>query len=170
MSSDISLHTDQQYISLLSDIRERLKTAQLKAAISVNRELLSLYWQIGKRILELQAEAKWGDKLLEALEDLRSSFPDLKGFSKTNLKYMRLFAQAYSDFQLGQTVFDQLTWSQHILLLQHTQSTQERIWYTQQIIENSWSFRLLQKQLKANLYARQGNHDPPVSGKLSPLI
>ncbi len=153
------LNTDQQYLDLLKDIKHWLKTAQLKTAAAINRELLALYWEVGRRILKLQASSKWGDKVLNALEkDLRSSFPDIKGFSKTNLKYMRLFAQTYPDFQIGQTVSDQLTWSHHIALLQYTQSENERNWYTQQIIENGWSFRTLQDQLKADLFARQGQH------------
>src|SRR5690348_11659380 len=108
----VSIHQQPEYKSLLADIKQKLKASQLRAVIAVNQYLLQFYWEVGKLILEKQKASKWGDKLLEALEkDLRASFPDMDGFSRTNLKYMRRFAEVYPDFQIGQAVPDQLTWS-----------------------------------------------------------
>ena len=177
MIKNVSLYASQEYLLLLKDIKERLKMAQIKTAVAINCELLQLYWEIGKKILEQQQKAKWGDKLLDVLEkDLKSSFPGLKGFSKTNLKYMRLFAEAYPNFVIGQTVSDQLPWSHHMVLLQHAKSAEERHWYMQQTLSSGWSFRVLSNQLKSKLYDRQAKdqqktsnfhrHLPDVQSKL----
>jgi len=157
-TDEIVLHADKDYLVLLKDIKQRLKTTQLKAAIAVNKELIILYWEIGHRILKLQQMAHWGDKLLDALsKDIKSSFPSVKGFSLTNLKYMRRFAELYPDIAaISQTLSDQLPWSHHVALLQGTESNAEREWYIQHIINEGWSYRMLNEQLKSNLYARQG--------------
>jgi predicted nuclease of restriction endonuclease-like (RecB) superfamily len=86
------------YSSFLQDLKERIRHAQVKAALSVNRELVLLYWQIGREILSRQASEGWGTKVIEQLaQDLRGEFPQLSGLSSRNLKYMRAFAEAYSD-------------------------------------------------------------------------
>ena len=84
------------YATLLGDLKQQIRSAQIRAALSVNRELLHLYWQIGRLLVERQKNARWGAKVLDQLSaDLRREFPDIKGFSTTNLKYMRSFAAAY---------------------------------------------------------------------------
>ena len=89
---------DVSYDDFLSDLKVRIRTAQVKAALAVNRELVLLYWQIGRDILLRQGEQGWGAKIIERLsQDLRVAFPEMKGFSPRNLKYMRAFAEAYPD-------------------------------------------------------------------------
>ena len=105
------------YAELLEGLKKRIREARVKASLSVNRELVRLYWEIGRSILERQKSSHWGDKVLDKLAmDLRREFPNMKGFSRTNLKYMRMFAQAYPEF--GQQPVDQryrrncrLSWS-----------------------------------------------------------
>jgi predicted nuclease of restriction endonuclease-like (RecB) superfamily len=86
------------YDEFLRDLKERIRTAQIKAALAVNRELVLLYWQIGCQILARQKSEGWGAKVVEQLaKDLKSEFPDMTGLSRTNLLYMRAFAEAYPD-------------------------------------------------------------------------
>ena len=111
-SNPQSLQLDIHYRNLLNEIKSRLKKAQLRAAIAVNHELIRFYWEVGKLILEWQEKAKWGDKLYDLLaQDLRHSFPNTEGFSKTNLENMRLFAKNYPNREFSQALPDQLTWT-----------------------------------------------------------
>lgn len=151
-------HSDIDYQNLLAEIKTRLKKAQIRAAIVVNHELIKFYWDIGKLIIQQQKKAKWGEKLFEALSnDLRRTFPNTEGFSKTNLKYMRLFAQSYPNGEFSQALPDQLTWTHQIVLIQSFSAEEANIklWYAQKTIENEWSYRELQKQIKSDLYSRQ---------------
>lgn len=150
--------SDKHYNNLLSEIKVRLKKAQLRAAIVVNHELIQFYWEVGKLIIESQEKAKWGDKLFDVLSsDLRKLFPNTDGFSKTNLKYMRLFARHYPQMEFGQALPDQLTWTHHIVLIQafSPEKTVVKQWYAQQTVENGWAYRELQVQIKNDLYGRQ---------------
>jgi predicted nuclease of restriction endonuclease-like (RecB) superfamily len=153
-----SLASEASYKKLLTEIKSKLKSAQLRAMVAVNQELIVFYWETGRLIIEQQEKAKWGDKLFEALaHDLVQSFPDMKGFSKTNLKYMRIFAQHYPNKEFGQALPDQLTWTHHIVLLQSfkPENILEKQWYASQTVENGWPYRELQNQIKGGLYKRQ---------------
>lgn len=152
------LHVDKRYKELLKEIKFRLQKAQLRAAIAVNRELIQFYWEVGKLIVERQTQAQWGDKLFDNLaKDLSHSFPDTKGFSKTNLKNMRLFATHYPASEFGQALPDQLTWTHHVVLLQQValEDLAKKQWYAIQTVENGWSYRQLREQILAGLYDRQ---------------
>lgn len=100
------------YAAWIADVKLRIRAAQQRAALAVNKELLQLYWQIGHDILDRQAEAGWGTGILSQIEaDLRAEFPEMRGFSQTNLKYMRMFAEAWPDLSaMGQRFVDQLPW------------------------------------------------------------
>jgi|688.fasta_scaffold369534_1 predicted nuclease of restriction endonuclease-like (RecB) superfamily len=155
------LHLDPQYQNLLNEIKARLKKSQLRAAIAVNHELIQFYWEVGNLIIERQEQSKWGDKLFDVLsDDLRRSFPNTEGFSKTNLKNMRLFAKNYPSKEFSQALPDQLTWTHHIVLIQTLRSEKDHIkqWYALKTLENGWSYRELQAQIKDDLYSRQSNH------------
>ena len=144
--SSSELHLDVQYQSLLSEIKSRLKKAQLRAVISVNHELIQFYWGIGKLILEREKKSKWGSKLFEVLaSDLRNEFPDTQGFSKTNLIFMRLFAKHYSSGQFGEALPHQLTWTHHVVLIRTIKPKNLHIkqWYAAKTVENGWSYREL---------------------------
>ncbi|WPX41964.1 MULTISPECIES: DUF1016 N-terminal domain-containing protein [unclassified Undibacterium] len=115
------------YADWLSDLKTRIRTAQTRAVIAVNKEQIHLYWQIGKDILEKQSRQGWGAKVIDQLAaDLNKEFPGIKGFSSRNLKYMRAFAEAYSDEQFVQTVSAQISWSHNCALLDKLQLGKRR--------------------------------------------
>jgi len=154
------LHLDTQYQHLLTEIKSRLKKAQLRAAIVVNRELIQFYWEIGMLILAEQAKSTWGDKLYHVLAaDLGESFPGVQGFSKTNLYYMRMFAKHYPKGEFVQALPEQLTWTHHTLLTQMVapQNLHIKQWYAAKTVKNGWSYRELRAQIKADLYSRQAD-------------
>ena len=145
------------YAEFLADLKERIRKARIKAALSANRELVLLYWEIGRMILERQRKEGWGSKVIDRLaQDLRREFPDLKGFSARNLKYMRAFAEAYPDKKFVQEVLAQITWYHNITLLEKVKDPKERIWYIQQTIEHGWSRNVLVHQIESGLYHRKG--------------
>lgn len=97
------------YDQLLRDLKERIRHAQVRAALAVNRELVALYWQIGQEILLQQQQQGWGAKVIERLaKDLKKEFPDMTGFSRSNLLSMRAFAEAYPDPQIVQQLVGQI--------------------------------------------------------------
>jgi predicted nuclease of restriction endonuclease-like (RecB) superfamily len=99
------------YEALLADLKNRIRTARVHAALSVNRELIQLYWHIGRTILERQEHEGWGSKVIDRLaDDLRQKFPDMKGLSQANLFYMRAFADAYPEEAIVQQFVGQLPW------------------------------------------------------------
>ncbi|MBD0361454.1 MAG: DUF1016 domain-containing protein [Coleofasciculus sp. C3-bin4] len=141
----------------LKDLKGRIRAAQVKAALAVNKELILLYWQIGCEILARQKEQGWGSKVIDRLaKDLKREFPDITGFSPRNLKYMRAFAEAYPDEQFVQEALAQITWYHNIALLEKLKDTQQRLWYARKTIENGWSRNILALQIESNLYQRQG--------------
>lgn len=145
------------YDALLKGLKERIRHAQVRAALSVNNELISLYWQIGKEILEQQKALGWGAKVIAKLAaDLRSSFPEMRGFSPRNLKYMRAFAEAYPDFEFVQQAVAQIPWGHNVRILDYVKNDTERRWYIDQVIRYGWSRDVLVMQIELNLYQRQG--------------
>ena len=147
----------QDYVKTLEVLKRQIQEAQIKAALSVNQELIRLYWNIGSLILEKQRDGGWGSKTVDRLaNDLRVAFPQMKGFSLTNVKYMAQFARELPDFPISQTVFGQITWSHNIVLLQKLSSKQERLWYANKTLENGWSSRLLVIWIENDLYNREG--------------
>jgi predicted nuclease of restriction endonuclease-like (RecB) superfamily len=145
------------YAQLLYDLKTRIRESQVKAALSVNREMVLLYWHIGRKILERQATEHWGTKVIARLaKDLRMEFPEMQGFSPRNLKYMRSFAEAYPDKQFVQQVVAQIPWGHNVRILDRVKDASEREWYIRQTIENGWSRNILTLQIENALYRRQG--------------
>ncbi|WP_375443713.1 DUF1016 N-terminal domain-containing protein [uncultured Fibrella sp.] len=115
------------YTQLLDELKANIRQARLRATVAANAELLQLYWQIGKQTLTQQEQAQWGDKITAQLAvDLQSEFPTMKGLSHRNIKYMRQFAVAYTDFSIGQRPVAQLSWSHHIILMDKLTQPEER--------------------------------------------
>lgn len=157
MTRQTTLFSDDNYNAFLRDLKGRIRAAQVKAALAVNKELILLYWQIGREILARQKEQGWGSKVIDRLaKDLKREFPDITGFSPRNLKYMRAFAEAYPDEQFVQEALAQITWYHNIALLEKLKDAQQRLWYAQKTIENGWSRNILALQIESNLYQRQG--------------
>jgi len=145
------------YEEFLRGLKQRIQQARLKAVLAVNRELILFYWRLGRDILERQDQAGWGAKIVDRLsEDLHREFPDDKGFSPRNLKYMRAFAEAWPDQQIVQQAAAQLPWFHNCVLLDKIKDAGERIWYVQQAIQNGWSRNVLMMQIEGGLYRRQG--------------
>jgi predicted nuclease of restriction endonuclease-like (RecB) superfamily len=156
MPKQASLFSDSQYADFLNGLKQRIRTAQVKAALAVNRELVLLYWQIGREIIERQQEQGWGTKVIDRLaKDLKQEFPDIKGFSRSNLKYMRAFAEAYPNAEISQQLAGQIPWFHNCVLLDKVKDPQERLWYIQQTVENGWSRNVLVMQIESQLYQRQ---------------
>lgn len=145
------------YADWLAELKGRIHSAQQRAALAVNRELVLLYWQIGHDILARQAAQGWGAKVIDRLaHDLRIAFPDVKGFSRRNLKYMRAFAEAWPEPGFVQEVLAQLPWYHQIALLDKLKISSERRWYVQQAVDNGWSRNVLAMQIETRLLERQG--------------
>lgn len=131
---------DKTYLELLLEVKTKIRAAQIQAMVAVNRQLVLLYWEIGQSILERQRLANWGDKVLKQLAaDLKMEFPNMEGFSMTNLKYMRQFARAYPELPIGQAPLDQLSWYHNITLLQKCPDESQRFWYAAAALEYGWS-------------------------------
>ncbi len=151
---------DKAYQQWLVEIKERVQTSQIRAIRTVNNELVSLYWQIGKSILEKQEQLGWGAKVIEQLsKDLRKIFPDMKGFSRTNLLYMRSFAENYPEEEKVQQLAGQLPWFHNCVLLDKVKDEAQRTWYCQQAIEYGWSRNILVHHIETRLFERQGKAD-----------
>lgn len=145
-------------VDWLADLKGRIHTAQQRAALAINRELVGLYWQIGRDILVRQAEQGWGAKVIERLaHDLRTAFPEIKGFSSRNLKYMRAFAEAWPDAEFVQAVLAQLPWYHQLALLDKLKCPEDRRWYAAKAIEHNWSRNVLVMQIETHLLQRSGS-------------
>jgi len=145
------------YGELLGDLKERIHAAQIKAALSVNRELIALYWQIGRAIGERQETRGWGTQVIDRLSaDLRHAFPDMRGFSPRNLRYMRTFAAAYPEPDFWQQAAANLPWGHVMRLLDTVPDPAARAWYAQEAVEYGWSRAILTHQIEVKLYERQG--------------
>ena len=148
---------DENYITLLNGLRQRIRSAQIKAALAVNQELTLLYWHIGREILEQQKQQGWGSKVIDRLsKDLRREFPQVKGLAPRSLKYMRSFAEAYPNEQIVRQVVAQIPWGHNQKLLNKLNTQEERLWYAEKTIENGWSRDVLELQIESGLYTRQG--------------
>jgi predicted nuclease of restriction endonuclease-like (RecB) superfamily len=145
------------YGEWLIDLKGRIHNAQQRATLAVNRELVQLYWQIGNDILSRQAQQGWGAKVIERLaQDLRAAFPDMKGFSPRNLKYMRAFAEAWPDAAIVQQAVAQLPWGHNLVLLDKLPGPETRRWYAAKAVEHNWSRNILVMQIETRLLERSG--------------
>jgi len=152
--------TDPHYRQWLGELKQTIQGAQQRAALAVNQQLLQLYWQLGRSILQQQQAQGWGAKVIEQLaQDLKQAFPQMKGFSRANLMYMRAFAEAWPDFDsnaIVQQAVGQLPWGHNLVLLGKVKETEQRIQYARQAQLNGWSRSVLVHQIESGLLERQG--------------
>lgn len=128
------------YAALLGEIKQRVGDARLRASVSVNRELIALYWTIGRDILSRQDQEGWGTRIVDRLAaDLSRAFPQMSGFSARNLKYMRSFAEAWPDPEIVQQLVALLPWGHNLRLIEAVKSAEQREWYARQALEHGWS-------------------------------
>jgi predicted nuclease of restriction endonuclease-like (RecB) superfamily len=145
------------YDQFLSALMERIRSAQVRAAVSVNRELVLLYWEIGRDLVDRQEREGWGTRVIDRLAaDLRAAFPGQQGFSPRNLRYMKAFALEWPDRGVVEEVLVNIPWSHHVTLLEKVPSPAERLWYARQCIHGGWSRNVLLHQISSGLVQRQG--------------
>lgn len=155
--SDPAVPPEPDYAGLLADLKVRITTARVGAALAVNRELILLYWSLGRDILDRQGAEGWGAKVIDRLaDDLRRAFPEMTGLSGRNLRYMRAFAEAWPNPEMVQQLVARLPWGHNVRLVEAVKSPVEREWYARHAIENGWSRAVLAHQIDGGLYARQG--------------
>jgi predicted nuclease of restriction endonuclease-like (RecB) superfamily len=143
------------YAAWLAEIKTRIQGERLRLVLASNSVMVMLYWDIGRRILQKQAEQGYGARVIDRLAaDLRDAFPEMKGFSPRNLKYMRAFAAAWPDAELVQRTVAQLTWGQNIALLEKLDQSEDRLWYAARTLEHGWSRDILSLQIKGQAHLR----------------
>lgn len=145
------------YQAFIEGIKTRILSSRYQAARAVNQELILLYHHIGTQILAKQKVQGWGSKVIEHLSnDLKRAFPEMKGFSSRNLKYMRQFAELYPELEFVQQVVAQLPWGHHVYLMNFVPDKDERLFYLNKALENGWSRNLLELNIEKGLYHREG--------------
>lgn len=153
------------YKNWLSELKSQIKRSQIKAAVAVNSELIQLYWNIGKQIIEKQKDAQWGDGLINQLsKDLRAEFPKMSGLSAKNLRSCRQFYLYYNQediiwkqvvSKLPDVLFS-VPWGHHIIIMNKAKDIHEALFYCTKTVENGWSRAILEYQIETGLAGRQG--------------
>lgn len=152
-----SVNTTAEYRNFLANLKDRVRLARMTAAHAANRELISLYWSIGQDIVARQAELGWGAAVIARLShDLRHEFPDMKGFSPRNLRYMKAFALAWPDMAILQQGVAKLPWGHIVRILDGAREERARQFYADQALLHGWSRDVLALQIDRNLHERQG--------------
>lgn len=174
----------KKYEDIIDKLKEKIRQARINAVYTVNTQLLAIYWEIGKTVIDQQNSEGWGTKVIDRLShDLKAEFPDMKGLSSRNIKYMRAFAEAYPYFtesieaksksdeivqaplaqmdrsintQNMQALLAQLSWYHHITLLDKIKDPDIRLFYILKTIESGWSRNVMVHQIESELHKRQG--------------
>ena len=178
MAENMTMASNSDFKSWVSQLKQDIRSAQIRAAIKVNTELLRLYWRMGADICEKQKSASWGDGWLKELSrELMTEFPDMKGFSYRNLRYIRQWYEFYyqqfiiwqqpvakldNDMrqqavaQISEDVFFSVPWGHHLYIISQCKDVDRAVFYLKQTVENGWSRAVLLNYLDTNLYERQG--------------
>lgn len=135
-----SLIKSDDYKAFIQAIKQQVQSVQIKAAVMVNQALLQLYWDLAERIVSQQQTGAWGyGFLLQISRDLQAEFPDMKGFSLRNLKYMRQWFQFWSkEPAIGQQLVAQIPWGHNLVIISKTKNPNEALFYVQKTIQNNW--------------------------------
>ena len=160
--------SDTKYVEWLSDVKARFCQSQIKASIRVNTSMLEFYWGIGRDLVALRAEERWGAGVVKQFAlDMRQAFPDITGFSDSNIKYMKRWYLFYCEritksHQLGDllempTDFGTVPWKHHVHIISKCQSLDEALFYINKVSEEGWSRSFLETQIAANLFLTQGS-------------
>lgn len=174
----MTLVSNSEFKSWVSQLKKDIRSAQIKAAIKVNTELLRLYWRMGADICEKQKSVSWGDGWLKDLSrELMAEFPDMKGFSYRNLRYIRQWYEFYYQritiwqqpvaklgeddgqqpvAQISEEAFFSVPWGHHLYIISQCKDVDRAVFYLQKTVENGWSRAVLLNYLDTNLYERQG--------------
>jgi predicted nuclease of restriction endonuclease-like (RecB) superfamily len=159
------LISNKEYISTLTELKKHIRECQLRAAIAVNKELIQLYWTIGKTVVEKQEKSGWGTKVIEKLaKDIQIAFPGIEGFSRTNIFRMKAFYTAYRNIPPAGGRFKDnppdillsIPWRHNSVLIEKLKKYEERMWYAQKTIEHGWSRSILEIMITNSLHTREG--------------
>jgi predicted nuclease of restriction endonuclease-like (RecB) superfamily len=146
------------YKSFIDDLKLFIRKEKLNTLLQANQRMIIMYWHIGKAILGKQDIEGWGTKVIDRLSaDLKEAFPEETGFSPRNLKYMRKFAESWSDFEFVQRCVAQIPWRSNITLMDKIKEPEHRIWYAKKTIENGFGKDMLVFQIESKLHLREGN-------------
>ncbi len=164
MALSQSFANSNEYKHWLGSLKNKVRNAQLKAAVSVNQELLRFYWELGTDIVEKQKNTSWGDGFIKQLsKDLTAEFPDLKGFSYSNIKYIRQWSLFWTTIiPIGQQAVGQLDkitqipWGHNVTIISKCNSTSEALYYVENTIAYGWSRSVLVHQIESGLWQREG--------------
>ncbi|MFI5346039.1 MAG: YhcG family protein [Elusimicrobiota bacterium] len=159
----------RDYPAFLSGLKERIRAARVKAVLAVNREMVSLYWDLGRDVAERVRRGRWGTGIIKRISlDVQTEFPGIRGFSRPNIQRMRAFYRAWTaDSICSQAVskldrttvpqpLGELPWGHNIVLIESLESSQERLWYARQALQHGWSRPVLVHQIESGLHLRQG--------------
>lgn len=145
------------YADILGEIKRRIREERLRVAMAANSAMVLLYWDIGQLILDRQDRAGWGARVIDRLSaDLREAYPDMKGLSPRNLKYMRAFAAVWPERAIVQEVLARIPWYHHIALMEKCRTPEERLWYARRSADQGWSHNILSLQIDSRAQERQG--------------
>lgn len=145
------------YMQFIEEIKEKICSQRILVVLKANASMICLYWNIGNAILQKQREEGWGTKVIDRIsQDIKDVFPDMKGFSPRNIKYMRKFADTWGDFEIVQQVAAQIPWRSNIVLLDKLSDQDSRIWYAKKALEYGWSSNILDLQIQGKLIERNG--------------
>jgi predicted nuclease of restriction endonuclease-like (RecB) superfamily len=153
----MKIESSKEYRDWLNQIKSKIHSVQIKAALEVNKSLLSLYWTLGKMIVDKQTESGWGNAVVERLSiDLKKGFPEMKGFSRANLFSIRKWYLFYSvqDKKVQQLV-GQIPWGHNILIINKIKDYNKAEFYINATVANNWSRNVLLHQIETNLYDRK---------------
>ena len=147
----------KDYAEALHKIKNRIQQERLRVVLSANSAMVLLYWDIGRFILERQKRSGWGAQVIDRMaHDLRTTFPDMKGFSPRNLLFMRAFAETYSDSAIVKQLVSLIPWGHIVRLIQTIKDSAVREWYIREAIANGWSRSILELQVERELHKRKG--------------
>lgn len=147
------LMNNDEYISLVNNIKERIRTAQRKTLLSANSELFILYWNIGR---DINKHSVWGNKFINNLAyDIKLEFPSVRGYSVRNLKYMAKFAKLFPEIEIVQSLTAQLTWTHNTTLMDKVKEREKHLWYAEKVSETGWTVDTLGDFIDDELYERQ---------------
>jgi predicted nuclease of restriction endonuclease-like (RecB) superfamily len=150
------------YAKFVKQLKIKIRSSQFKAALAVNRELIQLYWDIGREIVERQEKDGWGTGVVEKVaNDIQNEFPGIEGFSKTNMGRMRAFYRAYSIYpqavgKLEELPIFKIPWGHNIAIFEGVKDLDQRLWYANMVIQEGWSRNALMNSIKIKTYKRYG--------------
>jgi len=169
MSEIDAVSVPSEYAGVLARLKERVRSAQLRAQRTVNTQLVELYWSIGNEILRQQDEQAWGSKVVGRLaDDLRAEFPAMKGFSRRNLMYMRSFAAGWPESSIVQQAVAQLPWGHVVSLIDKLDDQDVREKYAASALENGWSRNALTNHIANRTLERTGAAPNNFTDQLAP--